>query len=55
MENPVYRDKAHYFRKVIAETDGLDVAADAIESAFEKNLLASCSDDRSVAKNGGKV
>jgi len=55
MENPVYRDKARYFRKVIAETNGLDVAADAIECAFEKNLLASCSDDRCVAKTDGEV
>ena len=31
-----YRDKAHYFQKVIAETRGLDIAADVIEQAFRK-------------------
>ena len=34
LENPRYREKARWFRKVIAETRGLDVAADVIERAF---------------------
>jgi zeaxanthin glucosyltransferase len=37
---PSYRDRARYFQKVIAETHGLDVAADAIERAFEKKPTA---------------
>src|SRR5246127_5450474 len=28
LKNPGYRDKARYFQKVIAETHGLDIAAD---------------------------
>jgi zeaxanthin glucosyltransferase len=33
---PSYRDKALYFKKVTAQRRGLDVAAEAIERAFEK-------------------
>jgi zeaxanthin glucosyltransferase len=36
--NPSYRDKAAWFRKVLAETRGLDVAADIIERAFEERF-----------------
>jgi zeaxanthin glucosyltransferase len=32
--NPSYRDKAGWFQKVLAETRGLDVAADIIERAL---------------------
>jgi UDP:flavonoid glycosyltransferase YjiC (YdhE family) len=32
--NPSYRNKARWFRKVIRETRGLDVAADVIERVF---------------------
>src|SRR5258708_1116787 len=35
--NPNYRDKARWFQKVLAETRGLDVAADIIERAFGEN------------------
>ncbi|MCU1299444.1 MAG: glycosyltransferase, family [Acidobacteriaceae bacterium] len=38
--NPSYRDKARYFQKVIAQTQGLDLAAALIERAFKKNQLA---------------
>lgn len=34
LETPSYREKARYFRKVITQTRGLDVAADALERAF---------------------
>ena len=34
LENPRYREKARWFRKVTAQTRGLDVAADVIERAF---------------------
>jgi MGT family glycosyltransferase len=34
LENPSYREKARWFQKVIAETRGLDVAADVIQRAF---------------------
>jgi len=33
---PHYREKAQYFQKIIAERNGLDVAAEAIERAFER-------------------
>lgn len=36
-KNPVYRDRARYFQKVIAQTHGLDVAASAIEQALGIN------------------
>jgi MGT family glycosyltransferase len=35
--NPNYRDKARWFQKVLAETRGLDVAADIIERALGEN------------------
>src|SRR5580700_47960 len=38
-QNPSYRDKARYFQKVIAQTQGLDLAADVIERAFKKNQI----------------
>ena len=38
-QNPSYRDKARYFQKVIAQTQGLDLAADVIERAFKKNRI----------------
>jgi zeaxanthin glucosyltransferase len=38
-QNPSYRDRARYFQRVIARTQGLDLAADAIERAFKKNQL----------------
>ena len=34
LSDPDYRDRAQYFRSVIAETRGLDVGADVIEQAF---------------------
>jgi len=40
LKNPGYRDKARYFQKVTAETHGLDIAADVIEQAFNKNRSA---------------
>jgi len=35
LDNPRYRDKARWYRNVIAQTCGLDVAADVIERAFK--------------------
>jgi zeaxanthin glucosyltransferase len=35
--NPNYRDKARWFQKILAETHGLDVAADVIEQVFAEN------------------
>ena len=32
--NPSYRDKAQWFRKIIKQTRGLEVAADIVERAF---------------------
>ena len=34
LENPRYREKARWFQKVIAQTRGLDMAAEVIERAF---------------------
>jgi zeaxanthin glucosyltransferase len=34
LENPGYRENARWFQKVIAQTRGLDMAADVIERAF---------------------
>ena len=36
--NPTYRVKARWFQKVLAETPGLDIAADIIERIFEEHL-----------------
>jgi MGT family glycosyltransferase len=46
LKNSSYRDKARYFKKVIAETRGLDVAADAIERAFRGDQTASLGEGR---------
>ena len=35
LNNPAYREKARWFENVIAQTCGLDVAADVIERAFK--------------------
>ena len=40
LNNPGYREKARYFQKVIAQTQGLDLAADLIERAFGKSQPA---------------
>jgi MGT family glycosyltransferase len=37
--NSAYRDKARYFQKVIAETNGLEKAADVLEEAFQKHRV----------------
>jgi zeaxanthin glucosyltransferase len=38
LRDPRYRIRAQYFRRVIAETRGLDLAADVIERAFSREL-----------------
>ena len=38
-KNSSYRDRARDFQKVIAQTQGLDLAADVIERAFKKNQI----------------
>ena len=40
LDEPAYRTKAHYFRKVITQSRGLDIAADVLERAFEENQAA---------------
>ena len=40
LHTPAYRERAQYFRDVIAKRRGLDVAAEAIESAFERALAS---------------
>jgi zeaxanthin glucosyltransferase len=39
LQDPSYRERAKYFQKVIAKTRGLDVAADVIEQAFQRDEL----------------
>lgn len=34
LTDPTFRDNARYFQKVIAETNGLSMAADILEQAF---------------------
>ncbi len=41
LKNPIYRDNALYFHKIIAETNGLSAAADRLEQAFGLNQKAS--------------
>jgi MGT family glycosyltransferase len=36
LQDPSYRERANYFRKVISKTRGLDKAADIIEQAFHR-------------------
>jgi UDP:flavonoid glycosyltransferase YjiC (YdhE family) len=45
-KNPSYRDRARYFQKVIAQTQGLDLAADVIERAFKKNQIVDSAGER---------
>jgi hypothetical protein len=40
LNNPGYHERARYFQKIIAQTHGLEVAADVIERAFERNRVA---------------
>jgi zeaxanthin glucosyltransferase len=40
LNNPSYRERARYFQEVIGETRGLEVAADLIEEAFQRNALS---------------
>jgi zeaxanthin glucosyltransferase len=35
LQNSSYRQRAHYFQKIIKRTRGLEVAADRIEEAFQ--------------------
>jgi zeaxanthin glucosyltransferase len=35
LQNPNYRDRVRHFQKILAQTPGLDVAADIIEQAFQ--------------------
>jgi hypothetical protein len=38
--NEKYRERAEYFQQVIAQTQGLDIAADVIEKAFAESRFA---------------
>jgi len=55
--NPSYRDRARYFQKVIAQTQGLDLAADVIELAFKKNQIVDSACERAgeMLKAGHKL
>jgi zeaxanthin glucosyltransferase len=45
-KTPSYREGARYFQKVIARTQGLDLAADVIERAFKKNQTVDSARER---------
>jgi zeaxanthin glucosyltransferase len=47
LENPSYRERARYFKEMIAKGRGLDVAADVIEQAFRKTTAEELDDERS--------
>jgi zeaxanthin glucosyltransferase len=49
LQDPSYRERADYFRKVISKTRGLDMAADIIEQIFQKYQTEVPPDSRSVA------
>jgi MGT family glycosyltransferase len=49
LQDPSYRERADYFRKVISKTRGLDVAADIIEQTFQKYQTEVPRDRSSVA------
>jgi zeaxanthin glucosyltransferase len=44
--NPSYRDRAGYFKRVIARTQGLDLAATVIEGAFRRNQIVNATRQR---------
>jgi MGT family glycosyltransferase len=50
-KNPSYRDRARYFQKVIAQTQGLDLAADVIERAFKKNQIVDSAPERAAVSH----
>jgi zeaxanthin glucosyltransferase len=55
LQDPDYRERADYFRQVIAKTRGLDVAAEIIEQAFQKYQTEVPRDSRSVARGKPKT
>jgi zeaxanthin glucosyltransferase len=55
LQDPSYRERAHYFQKVISKTRGLDVAADIIEQTFQKYQTEVPRDSRSVAQGKRKT
>jgi hypothetical protein len=54
LQDPSYRERADYFQKVISKTQGLDVAADIIEQAFQKYHTEVPPDSRSVGMSTGR-
>ena len=55
-ENPSYRERACYFRDVIARTRGLDVAADVIEQALGANQSANAAGaERHLRSRNGDI
>jgi zeaxanthin glucosyltransferase len=49
LDSPAYREKAQYFKNVIAERNGLDIAAQAIERAFVEALKSPPKNARNIA------
>jgi len=52
--NPSYRDKAAWFQKVLEEKQGLEVAADIIERAFEDRFEATVGGTRMLATSSAE-
>ena len=48
LENPSYRERARYFKEVIAKGHGLDAAADVIEQTFRKITKEELDGERSA-------
>lgn len=46
--NPDYRDRARYFQEVIAQTKGLDLAADVLVREFKKNQIQALKKNQTV-------
>jgi hypothetical protein len=54
LQDPIYRDAAEYFQKVISKARGLDMAADIIEQAFQKHeTKVAAAKDRFQLESGG--
>jgi MGT family glycosyltransferase len=47
-KNPSYCDRARYFEKAIAKTQGLDLATDVIERTFTKNQIVDSAGERAA-------
>jgi MGT family glycosyltransferase len=54
LQDPSYRERANYFRRVISKTRGLDKAADIVEQAFHKYQTDMLANDNSRLPHHGR-